>query len=541
MCIKHLSAISFLLLLLASCDNTSPVSLQMRSLESEIVPHPDSVLLILDSIQSSTTLDEEEHAHWHLLYTQAYDERTGVLPPDSMVLIATDHFAYEGSTRNRAYAYHYLGRMHQDKNENDEAMSNFLIAMDKAKEVGDWRLAGLTGSFMADLYKFENLNDEALAILKKSESYFEKSQSLRCQIFALRDIGKTLLFQDQSDSALTYYHKANYLAKSIQDNDAMARISQQMGAVYLSIDSDACSKYYTEEALRLTTDDFLKARAYLILGQVHYYNDSLLQAKQCYLDVLDIESITSYVEKDVYRLLYLVETELKAYEEAIKWNEKYITISDSLTSILNRNKIILIEGRYKYEKLQNENKQLNLNNQRNYLVIIALLLVLLIIYAIHQRRIISVNQKIHIQQDQLINMQKRQALLQEESLHGAEIVQKIKLLGAVTPQNEISICAVLNTMFNSTDITQRDWERFEEAVNFTYPDFTKRLKSQYPKLTEEDVKVLCLIVADVDTGQLSTLLNIQVSSVIKKRYRIRLKLGLRDGASLENFLKDICL
>lgn len=68
-------------------------------------------------------------------------------------------------------------------------------------------------------------------------------------------------------------------------------------------------------------------------------------------------------------------------------------------------------------------------------------------------------------------------------------------------------------------------------------EFIRRLKAEYPGLTESQLQLASMISAGIDTGQISRFFNIDRLSVNKSRYRLRLKLGLRKDEGLDDFLR----
>ena len=69
------------------------------------------------------------------------------------------------------------------------------------------------------------------------------------------------------------------------------------------------------------------------------------------------------------------------------------------------------------------------------------------------------------------------------------------------------------------------------------PDFSKRLKSDFPTLTEAQLRTAVYVAAGLSNQQISRMMSISVDSVHKSRYRLRKQLGVAHGASLEDFLR----
>ena len=70
----------------------------------------------------------------------------------------------------------------------------------------------------------------------------------------------------------------------------------------------------------------------------------------------------------------------------------------------------------------------------------------------------------------------------------------------------------------------------------TYPNFKHSLLLKNSKLKKQDLVLLAATYMQLDTNQLGTILNISSESVRKKRYRLKLKIGLKRDQELTDFI-----
>lgn len=78
---------------------------------------------------------------------------------------------------------------------------------------------------------------------------------------------------------------------------------------------------------------------------------------------------------------------------------------------------------------------------------------------------------------------------------------------------------------------------FLKIQNEVSGDFARRIKADFPEITENQLRLAQLIAAGVSNNQLSRLLNVTTDSVHKSRYRLRRRFGLDKHASLDEFLR----
>ena len=88
-------------------------------------------------------------------------------------------------------------------------------------------------------------------------------------------------------------------------------------------------------------------------------------------------------------------------------------------------------------------------------------------------------------------------------------------------------------------VRSTDRETFIESYSTVNPDFATRLKQQNPAITEPDVRLASYIVTGMDNKQIAATMGIRPESVKQARWRLRTKLSLPKGASLEETLREL--
>lgn len=82
----------------------------------------------------------------------------------------------------------------------------------------------------------------------------------------------------------------------------------------------------------------------------------------------------------------------------------------------------------------------------------------------------------------------------------------------------------------------------EEVVDTYRNGVIRRLREQYPALTQNELKFCALLAAGFSTQEICILLGIQsMQNVWMKKYRLRCKLGLPPGSDVDAFLHDLAL
>ena len=98
-----------------------------------------------------------------------------------------------------------------------------------------------------------------------------------------------------------------------------------------------------------------------------------------------------------------------------------------------------------------------------------------------------------------------------------------------------SVIKIIDKNLNNTD----DWKMFEEAFNNADKDFLKKIKTEHPPLTPNDLRLCAYLRLNLSSKEIAPLLNISYRSIEVKRYRLRKKMNLPHEASLANYILEI--
>lgn len=86
---------------------------------------------------------------------------------------------------------------------------------------------------------------------------------------------------------------------------------------------------------------------------------------------------------------------------------------------------------------------------------------------------------------------------------------------------------------------ESDWEKSEEYFNVIYDGLLDKLKNTYPGISKTDMKLCVYTKLNLSTKEIANLMNISVRSVEMARYRLRKRLNLPAGQSINELLKKL--
>ena len=82
-------------------------------------------------------------------------------------------------------------------------------------------------------------------------------------------------------------------------------------------------------------------------------------------------------------------------------------------------------------------------------------------------------------------------------------------------------------------------EAFQNMFDVVNPGFTERLRARCPNLAESYVKLACYILMELDNKKIASLMMIRLESVHQSRWRLRQRLNIPEGETLESFLRRL--
>ncbi len=82
-------------------------------------------------------------------------------------------------------------------------------------------------------------------------------------------------------------------------------------------------------------------------------------------------------------------------------------------------------------------------------------------------------------------------------------------------------------------------QHLDQVLSLTNNVFYGRIKKLYPKLSDDEIRLITLIRLNLSSEELLLIFNITKSSLNTKRYRVRKKIGLSSDQSLEEYVMNI--
>lgn len=541
------------ILILSGCRKESATLPLLQSVEELIPMYADSASTLLDSIKAPDELGNKDFAHWCMLRGKATDETATGLLPIYQWQRAQKWFMKHGTAEEQAQIALYLGRAYVEDGEYDKAMKIYAEALQLAKEHQAYNVAGYICAYMADLYGFRDIISERLEKREEACEFFKKAENYKSYAYALKDLACECTLTDSFNCTIPLLQKADSISQLIPNKDLIAAVANAFGLVYKMQGKYKDAEKHHLKAIETGSEESYKDSVALL--HIYIKDNQLAKAHEI------IESTTKkkdicYNINEAYYLLCKAEGK---YKEALHYKEICSDILDSLTLAQNETKVLEIEKKYNNAKIREENELLKIAQQRDMIIIIITISLLLLCaagYIIYWQRNKTTLYRKQAEIDKMriehlhLSMEleeKKQVLHKAEELQ-AEIdiistryqqLQQQRLESSIIGKRIATLAKKNKLEDHQTISNDKAWHPITSEIDKIYPRFYSLLKDTFhPTLTEQEFLYCYLHVFGFDGNDEAKLLGVNPDTVRMKRSRINQKRpeASRKETSLRDFL-----
>lgn len=527
---------------------------------------PDSALLYLNSILPSTLQAEpvETRMYYNLLKIKANDKLYHEHISDSTIQEIVRFYDKYGDLHKQMEAYYYLGSIYRDLGDAPRAVKAFLYATKLGENTKEHGLTGKAYGQICTLLKQQGVYDAAERAGRKELEYaILRNDSIGIG-YSLRNIARIFHDQHELDSAL-YYYMEGYEKGAMRIKNI---ILSEVPWIYYD-------KGEPEKAKSLIFELFEKDRPsynnWVLLGRIYAQEGESDKAYDCFLTVLGKGSL--FQIQDAYQGLSELEARRGDLRAALAYANQSLTYQDSINQWKQTETVAKIQALYNFQAYEEENNRLQEANNRHQRWLFSLTCGLIVLASggylyynrlLHKKaRILrlartarmlnelaySNNSTLMEDERQMIkNLQTRSQQLENEKSYLQKRLQEVEndlssytqlekkgVKEAKIPPHVLSLRnSEIYHIFhqwneNSTKITEKQWKELHAAIDITYPRFTDRLLTLYPKLSEVELQICYLIKISLPLKTIAQMLSRSNSAITNARIRMYKKLKGIDG------------
>lgn len=470
---------------------------------------------------------------------------------------AIDHFLetlrldeLSGNLADMSTTFNSIGMVYYAWEKYDKALEFLEIALENDRKSGNESKISIRLSNLSKLYMAIQSYEKAIKLLEEALEIDRRLGQQAKVAIRLQGLGLASLAMGRNNEALGYFKEA--------------------------------SKIFTELGLNFKLSGLL-----IQIGELHFEMGNEPAAEASYLDGLELamEHYLRPEEMDASRLLYKLYKSQGRMDQALYFLEKFTVLKDSVFSEQSARLINEFEVKYETEKKEKQNQLLlaenRLRKQNQHFSILAIIILLLLSGSLFwafvlkrksllQSRALFVKEKevnqLKLESVEAHNQHLRESLFAEEEIkklqaknlerqkqelttatmliaNKNEVFEKLRLLAEQIKENgsqdglskAIEIVAEID---RQTDLNDQ-WEQFKIHFESIHRSFFENLRNINGCLTQNDLQLCAYIRLNLSTKEISRLMNITPESVNTHRYRLRKKLKLANGETLDVFVHGL--
>lgn len=543
--------------LLVSCDNRQAKAL-LQDVETYIQERPDSALRVLRKVDSLTLNTKSLRARYSLLFAMALDKNYIDTTALSILEPTVAYYERLGSPQDKMLSCYYLGRIYANRKDYPNAVIFYSQALRESSEY-DYYHRGLIYAASADAYNasfndeeelrntilayecFEKIGDKDLdlSLYKVAQAYhnnerFDVADSLyslvysgkdstsRLALYAMEDLVSNDLYQEKQDverdlelleyvaehrgnlSLESYYEYAYLLLLAGKESEAENILSQLSNreangkTMEIRYRIAEC-KGQNEEALALLKsmlshqNDVVKKKLAqsVFKAQSDYYRLTAEVSEQKSTISNQRSIIILITGLMIIALLYVI---------FMKRKSTLIREKDRLTQAMEESERLLetVRNRANEEKSEREKDILDLKsrNEREQDKIKDLREVYV---ALYQKRFSEIGKYYDAASSHRLES------IKEKAYH--------------------DVISSTQALFEEIASGSEGQKKFEARINADLDDIVSKIRSDFPKLKDDDIRFICYLIVGFDTSTISFLMDISKENVRVKKHRLREKLN----------------
>jgi tetratricopeptide (TPR) repeat protein len=476
----------------------------------------------------------------------------------------------EGDLKQAAVCALNIGTLYFRQNDYSHALKFYLECFSIHEKLGNKVGEGKALSGIGLVYMRQSNFDKALEINFKALEVFEELHNDQ-EIARMHNvIANTYDEKGDLNHALEYYLKAkekfeltNYLSGKISTLTSIGDIYRKQKQWDKALD-------YLEKSLALNANkEHPRTLPYTLklMGDVYYGKGNLEKAIEYLSQSIPLSKDIKLRENlsEAYHSLAETYKSLGNYKQAYEYHDLYVIYYDSVFDVKKNEQIAEMQTRFETVQKEKEIEVLKHDKVLNRVYLITEAISLLAIFVIafllinRQRLRTKKNAEIVKQEKRIFEVELEKQKEVQQRLHQEiefnnksltaytlNLIHKNEMLEDIKSQVEIirrapdrEVMRKLQNLFNTVNYSihlDKDWENFRTHFEQVHLDFFDKLRSRFPELNSNDMKLCSLLRLNLETKQIATLLDISFESTKVARSRLRKKMELQTEQNLQEFL-----
>jgi len=543
--------------LLVSCDNRQAKAL-LQDVETYIQERPDSALRVLRKVDSLTLNTKSLRARYSLLFAMALDKNYIDTTALSILEPTVAYYERLGSPQDKMLSCYYLGRIYANRKDYPNAVIFYSQALRESSEY-DYYHRGLIYAASADAYNASFNDEEELRNTILAYECFEKigDKDLDLSLYKVAQAYHNNERFDVADSlySLVYSGKdstsrlALYAMEDLVSND----LYQEKQDVERDLE---LLEYVAEHRGNLSLESYYEY-AYLLL----------LAGKESEAENILSQLSNREANGKTMEIRYRIAECKGQNEEALALLKSMLSHQNDVVKKKLAQSVFKAQSDYYRLTAEVSEQKSTISNQRSIIILITGLMIIALLYVIFMKRKSTlIREKDRLTQaveesERLLETVKNRAN-EEKSEREKDILDlksrnereqdKIKdlremyvalyqkrfseigkyydaasshRLESIKEKAYHDVISSTQALFEEIASGSEGQKKFEARINADLDDIVSKIRSDFPKLKDDDIRFICYLIVGFDTSTISFLMDISKENVRVKKHRLREKLN----------------
>ena len=384
---KRIAFFALTLSLLVSCGTRREYKDALLRAETAMDEHPDSALLILDSLgQYETEFSRRFRMQYQLHRQNAVNKTSDRFTSDSLCQVLVHYFDRHGSVNERVLAHYLLGRAYTDMGDAPQAINTYQDAIDAADTTAtdfNYNTLSCAYSQMADLYRQQLLLSNEIEARRKASHYAFCADQIQWGLYdQVLSAGAYILLNKKDSaeiilkSALEHYRKHGYTQHALRFSKKLMYLytepPQRLAEAKALMDKFEAESDLFDEKHELPPSQH---QYYYYKGK-YYEGINKLDSAEYYYRKTCRPGMTPVDQDPMYSGLLSVFTKRHQADSIAKYARLYCMANDSSIALKDRDAVAQMTATYNYSRLQKEAHE---NEVKAYKTLLGLIIAIMLI------------------------------------------------------------------------------------------------------------------------------------------------------------------
>lgn len=554
---KFITLIISVFVLFISCDNRQTKAL-LQDVETYIQERPDSALRVLRKVDSLTLNTKALRARYYVLFAMALDKNYIDTTALSILEPTVAYYERFGSPKDKMLSYYYLGRIYANRKDYPNAVIFYSQALRESSE-DDYYHRGLIYAASADAYNASFNDEEELRNTILAYECFEKigDKDLDLSLYKVAQAYHNNERFDVADSlySLVYSGKdstsrlALYAMEDLVSND----LYQEKQDVERDLE---LLEYVAEHRGNLSLESYYEY-AYLLL----------LAGKESEAENILSQLSNREANGKTMEIRYRIAECKGQNEEALALLKSMLSHQNDVVKKKLAQSVFKAQSDYYRLTAEVSEQKSTISNQRSIIILITGLMIIALLYVIFMKRkstlirekdrltqaveeserlletvrnraneekserekdILDLKSRNEREQDKIKDLREMYVALYQKRF--SEIgkyydAASSHRLESIKEKAYHDVISSTQALFEEIASGSEGQKKFEARINADLDDIVSKIRSDFPKLKDDDIRFICYLIVGFDTSTISFLMDISKENVRVKKHRLREKLN----------------